>query len=302
MLGVAAVAVMGLSSAVLTGCGGGGNVLGGGPIVNGTFTGTSANLGGGRTGTFQLESRTDNTVSGTLTVVAPADLKGKISAAAVVLPTGIYNFSGTRNGNSFNASGQFNGTPTFNFTISGTLSTTANAGAWTITGSVNGEPFEFTGSVNVTPGGGGGNGSFTVSNNGSNANTGTLSANTAVGQFFNIAGERSLTSIFTQVISATNVRILTATLLKSGALAVNDSVNLANDGAALYTEGAPINKSWTAKAGTVRITAISGSNVTVQLSSVVFEPSPATPGLTNTATGEFTVNGSGTITLAAPPS
>ena len=237
MLGVAAIAALGLSSAVLTGCSGG-NVLGGNnPIVNGNFTGAAANLGAGRTGTFALQSRSDNTVEGTVTVVAPAALIGRISAAAVSLPPGVYPFQGTRTGNSFTGSGRYTGTPAFDFTVGGTLSTTANAGSWSISGSVNGEPFEFLGAINVTTGGGGGGGggnaAFTFSNSGSNANTSALNSIANVGVSFIVAGEHFISATFTQATGATDLRNLSVSLDKSSAFAVGDSFTV-NDGGVSY--------------------------------------------------------------------
>lgn len=300
---------LGLAAVGLTGCSGGSNVLGGGnPVVNGTFTGSSANLGAGRTGTFELTSRTDNTVEGTLTVVAPPTLQGRISAAAVILPAGLYNFSGTRNGSSFSANGHFNGTPAFDFTIGGTLSTTANAGNWSITGSVNGEPFEFTGSVNVTTGGGGGgggNGTFTFSANSSNANTGSFSSIANVGTSVTAGANRLLSGTFTVATSATNLRVISVALTKTSAFAAGDTFNLsdndspnAGNGAVIYGEGAPTNKAWISHAGTAKITAISGTKVTIQVTNAAMQPSTlAGPGQTNLATGNFTLNGGGAVTV-----
>ncbi len=304
MLGMAAVAAtLGLSSVVLTGCSGGGNVLGGGgPVVNGNFVGVAANLGAGRTGTFALESRSDNTMEGTVTVVAPAAPLARISAAAVSLPPGVYPFQGTRNGNSFTGSGRYTGTPAFDFTVGGTLSTTANAGSWTISGSVNGEPFEFLGAINVTTGGGGGGGgnaSFTFSNSGSNANTGSFSSAADVGTSYVVAGERFLNASFTDVTNPASPRIISITVTKSSAFVVGDTFGQAGRSVG-YSEGAPPSKLWNSRGGTAKITAINGTNYTIELTNVAMEPTGfGLPGQVNNASGNFTINGSGTVVITA---
>lgn len=309
----AAWAAMCVVPALIGGCSGTTNGVGGfgNPTQTGTFTGASANLGAGRAGTFALSTFSNNTVTGTLTVTAPAALvkKSTTSNALVTLPTGVYNFSGTRTANSFTGTGTIPGTNN-SFTVSGTLSTTATAGGFTITGSLNGEPFEFNGTIAVSAGGGGGggggnNGSFTFSGNNSNANAAAFSAIAGGGTLININNERLLSATFASATSPTNLRNVTITVTKSSALAADDTFTLTDDedpnagqSVVIYGEGAPTNKAWISKSGQVKITAINGGTYTLQLINARLEPAAiAGPGQTNQATGEFTLNGSGTATI-----
>lgn len=308
----AAIAVACVMPGILAGCNGGN----GGftpPTQNGTFTGASANLGANRSGAFSLQSFTDNSVQGTLTVTATAAAvkKSTTSNGLVTLPTGTYNFTGTRSGNTFTGTGTIPGTSqTFN--ITGTLSTTSTAGAFTISGSLGGEAFSFGGTITVTTGGGGGGGNntFTFTNSGSNANTASLTSIANVGTKLQIPGTNSilLSGTFTQATSATNVRIVTISVVKnSTTFSVGDTFTLSDDegnstsgtGTVLYTEGAPISKSWISHSGTVKVTAVSGNQVTLEIVSAAMEPSAISgPGQTNQATGQFTLKGSGTATYS----
>jgi hypothetical protein len=230
----------------------------------------------------------------------------------VSLPAGTYNFQGTRNGNSFTGNGSFAGPPAFNFTVSGTLSTSATAGSWQISGTIGGEQFTYTGAINVTTGGGGGggggNGSFAFSANSSNATTSALNGNVGVGTRTTLGGVTVLSATFASATSPTNLRNLTINLFKTGTFAVGDEFSLNDDndsgvggGTVLYGEGAPTNKAWISQSGTAKITALSGNNVTIQLVNARMQTAPiAGPGQTNQATGLFTLNGSGTVTIATP--
>ncbi len=300
----AALAAVCVIPALVAGCSGGNgtNPFGGGGVVqNGTFSGASANLGANRTGTFALKTFSDNTISGTLVVTTPPALRksSATSNALVTLPIGAYHFTGTRTGNSFTGTGTIPGTSSI-FTISGSLSTSASAGNFSFTGNINGEPFDFTGTINVTTGGGtgGGNDTFTFSNGGSNANTGSFSSIAAVGAVLNFNGTRLLQGSFPAATNATNLRVVSYTLGKTSAFAAGDTFTVSDDndvtsgfGVVLYAEGAPATKSWVSHSGTAEITAISGTKVTVKLTNVLMQPAPASPLQPNQATGSFTLSG-----------
>ncbi|HEX8550335.1 MAG TPA: hypothetical protein VF681_02140 [Abditibacteriaceae bacterium] len=146
-----------LSSIMIAGCGGGnGSSLnlpgagggGGNATLTGTQNGTSQNLGAGRAGLFQLQTFSDNSVKGTLTVNNTAAQK---APRAVALPTGTYSFSGTISGNTFTGAGRFTGTPAFDFTVNGTLATATTNGSWTIAGTVNGQAFSYSSTFSDKP-------------------------------------------------------------------------------------------------------------------------------------------------------
>jgi hypothetical protein len=294
--------------ALLQGCGGGGS---GSATMTGTFTGTAPNLGANRAGTLTLTTYSSDRVTGSLNVT---DVPVAVGPRAVTLPTGAYNFEGnlTGNGSTFSATGTSTGITPVNFTITGTLSTTTTTGSFTIAGTFNNEQFSFNGSINVrvtpTPTGTptSGNSGFTFSSvQNSNANTAALNNTVNVGSILNIPTNNNflLSASFTATISATDVRVLSITVVKTGSFAVGDTFTLddtssinGGSGTVLYTEGAPVNKTWISHSGTAKITAISGSNVSLELISAHMEPSTVdTPGQTNNATGQFTLNGSGTV-------
>ena len=296
--------------ALVTGCNGGsaGNPFGG-VTQNGTYSGSSTNLGGGRTGNLTLRTFSDNTINGTLVVSGGQQglvRSSTVGNALVILPVGTYSFTGTRTGNSFSGNGTIPGT-NHTFNINGTLSTSTTAGGFTITGTLNGEPFEFGGTIAVFTGGGGGgggtggNGSFNFSSNSSNANTGSFSALAGGGTNMFIGNNRVLSATFASASSPTNLRNLTITISKSGQFGVGDTFPLAEardpqvgQGVVIYGEGAPTNKAWISNGGQVKITAIDGNNYTLQLINATMEVAPfAGPGQTNQATGTFTLNGSG---------
>jgi hypothetical protein len=330
--------------ALVAGCNGGttgGNPFGN-PVPNGTFTGSATTAGANRAAIFTLNSFSNNTINGNITVTATAPLvaNAKVGKAAagkatagnttagkatagkatagkatagnttnslVVLPVGVYGFVGTRNGINFSGSGTFPGPPSINYTVSGTLSTTTNGGSWVLTGTVNGEPFTMSGGINALSGGGGGGGaigSFTFSSNASNVNTSTFIPDTAVGNFIRDGEERSLASFFT-VGTGANIRVINVAMIKNGPLAVNDTFLAAPPDpdspsvGGVYSEGSPVTKLWGPTSGSVRITAINGNKVTVQLTNLGYEPAPL-PGLNNQATGTFAISGSGTVTLGSP--
>ena len=322
----AVVATLGVGPAILQGCSGSSNVLGPGvPTVNGNFTGAAANLGGGRTGNLQLQTFTDNSVEGTLTVTAPVQLLGKVKGPSanhaghggtpghvhppVSLPVGVYNITGTRSGTSVTGQAVYQGTPAATYDFTATLSTSSTAGTWSINGTLNGEPFTLNGAINVnvtptgTNPGGGGNNSFALSSNSSNATASALNTPIAVSQVLITPGtnNRLLSATFAVATSATNLRNLSISILKSSGFAVGDTFTVGDTGpgsaVVLYGEGVPTNKAWQATSGTVRITAINGNNVTLKVESAVMAPTAlAGPGQTNQATWQFTLNGSATVT------
>lgn len=296
--------------ALVTGCNG---TTGGGPFggvtQNGTYNGTSANLGANRTGTLLLRTFSNNTINGTLTVTATALVRNATSGnALVVLPAGGYNFTGTRTGNSFTGTGTIPGT-NHTFNINGTLSTSTTTGGFTITGTLNGEAFEFGGSIAVFTGGGGGggggNGSFAFTGNTGNANAASFSALAGTGTSIIVGGNRLLSATFASATSATNLRNITINVTSSSQFGVGDTFPLAEaedpavgQGVVIYGEGVPTNKAWVSNGGQVKITAIEGNVYTLQLINATMEVAPlAGPGQTNQATGTFTLNGSGNATI-----
>jgi len=298
---------------LLAGCGGsnnGGLLSAGGSTQNGTFSGTATNLGQGRTGTFALRTQTDNTVNGTLVIAnAAAD---RIAPRAATVPSGTYNFSGTRNGSSFTATGTSSTTPSFNYTVNGTVASSTTAGSFTFAGNINGEPFSIGGSVNIVVsggGGGGGTGSGTFSATfagGSNANKSAFSPIASTGIFTSATGFRQFLASFTATAGSgtgTIARSIAITMVKDSAFAVGDTLilddqNQALTGEVIYTEvdASGGSKVWISDGGTAKITAINGKVLTLQVTGAQMNPGPSGPGFPNGATGSFTLSGNGTIT------
>jgi len=304
-------------AALLTGCGGSNNggLLGlnsGGSTQNGSFSGTATNLGAGRTGTFTLRTRTDNTLNGSL--VVGNSVRNRITPRAATVPNGTYSFSGTRSGNSFTAMGTSTGTPSFNYTVTGTIASSTNAGSFTFAGNINGEPFSVGGGINVVgggTGGGTGSGAFTAtfSNNSSNAIVSSFTTVASVGVFTHAGDLRTILGTFTAV-AGTTPRTIGITLTKqTGAVfAVNDVFRLDDQdpnitGEVAYTESNTSGalKLWISNGGTVKITAISGKTLTVLVTGATMVPAPdgGGPGFVNGANGNFTLGGSGSLTSDA---
>lgn len=308
---VAALAALCAVPALVAGCNGGnGGLIGGGGVQQtGTFAGTGT-LGAGRAGTFSLKTFNNNTVNGSVNVTAVAPVvvnKGTSTLPVVVLPTGLYSFTGTINGSTFTGSGTIpNSTSTFN--INGTLSTSTTAGSFTLAGTLNGETFSFNGTITTTTGGGGGGGTgdanFTFSSNSSNANTATFSSIAGAGTSLLLPGQSVflLSGSFASATNATNLRTVTVTLVDSS-FAEGDTFTLSDEdtpgngnATVVYTEGAPANKAWISHSGQIKITAKDGNKLTLQVTQAHMEPSDlAGPGQTNQATGEFDLSGTGKL-------
>jgi hypothetical protein len=227
----AAIAALCVVPALIAGCNGGNGGFNP-PTQNGTFTGASANLGVNRSGNLTIRSFSDNTINGTLDVdvTVPLVKNATSSNGLVALPIGQYNFTGTRTATTFTATGTIPGTNS-TFHLNGTLSTSATAGSFTISGTLNGEAFNFTGAINAQSGGdGSGNNTFTFSANGSNANTTTLNStsNSGTTLLLPVGNVFLLNGTFSNVASSANTRVVTIFLVRSS-FAVGDTFTLSED-------------------------------------------------------------------------
>jgi hypothetical protein len=214
--------------------------------------------------------------------------------------------TGTRTGNSFTATGQFPGTPPAGFTISGTLPTNSTNSVWTVSGSLNGQPYSIEGLLHITGSPNTGNANFSFSNlQNSNANTSSLRNTVSWGQNSPL-GTSFFNARFSAGPESGTVRTLIVTLSKPTAIAVGDTFPVSETTSTtplaaqvFYMEGAPTSKSWGWQSGTVKVTAISGDLVTLQLINVRMQASQfARPGVPNAGTGTFTINGTGSVLAA----
>jgi hypothetical protein len=282
---------------LLSGCGGGN---GGGPQVpssTGTFLSTDP-LSPTRSGTIILQTFSDNSLVGKLTVSA---IVAAIGPRAVDLPVGTYNFTGTRTGNTFTATGHFNGTPAFDFTITGTLTATGSVGTYQISGTINGEAFTFSGALQS----GGFVATFSDAT-GANANLTRFFVEQAAGQFAKEIGGSRRTLQIEAPADTTSKRIILISTFKEGAFKVGDTFNLNkfSEGSivvyrSLITGSSTDQGAWTSHDGELRIDAINGNKVTVSIINARMEGDRPEGGF---GTGEFFLNAAGVVDLDFPMS
>ncbi len=206
------------------------------------------------------------------------------SALFAVLP-----LSGLLIGCGSGSGGLINATPTPRPTVTGTPGATITPQATTTP-----VPTATSGNHNTF--------NAVFSANSSNASTAPFNPSVSNGVFSVVGNIRTLSGSYIQVVGV-SPRTISITVTKPSPLAVNDSfsVNASSDQTAAvgYSEGAgSTTKAFSGVSGTVKITAISGRNVSVTLSNVVMNVADGN-GLPNTATGSFTLGGNGVITAQA---
>lgn len=300
----------------LSGCNGGGSSSGQVPttVYEGSALGFAGNTP--RAGEVVIRSFSNNTVDGTLIVTLTAG-SATGNQAGGVLPPGSYEFTGTVAGNSFTGQGRFLGSPSFTFTVNGAVPTTTDMGIATLSGSNSSGAFSVDLRYFQTTGAVGLNGNFTFSNV-QNSNATTTPLNNTVNNGFGptpIAGPVRLTgsfNAFNTTVSATSPRTLFVYLRNSRTYQVGDTLPIIPgadstpgtppSAEVFYSEGSPANKVWNPVSGSVKVTAIQGQKVTLQLINVSLEPSgEAGPNTPNQGTGTFTINGSGSVIVDKYP-
>lgn len=298
----------------LSGCNGGSN----GPsglVPTAIYEGGFLFAGTSRAGEVVLRRFSNNTIDGTL-IVTQWSGTSTISPAPGA-PPGSYEFTGTVAGNSFTGQGRFLGSPTFNFTITGQLPAEGTLGQATLTGSTSAGAVavDFSYHQSTTPAGQNSIFTFTGVQN-SNVTTAPLNNTISIGSgppptpdAFRI---HSSFSAFNAALDSAAARTLTVLLTNSRVYRVGDTIPVLpgigptteNPAVAqiFYSEGAPANKVWYGTGGTVKIIAISGQKVTMQLIGAKMQPNPTAGfGDPNQGTGSFILNGTGTIIVAKYP-
>lgn len=317
-------------AALLPGCsGGGGGGFNSSPTSTPSPTATPTqsapltapvNFGNGQTGTLTLRTQGTN-VTGTLAVNSAVATAAGRSAQAFTfsIPADTYSVSGTFTPpRGFSVTGNFPA-PLNGFSISGTIPTTSetgsytiNAGGQTVTGTYPkiGGPIPTSTPIGTplptsTPIGVGGSFNLTVANGaGSNYGLTKFQANTASGTKAVSGAAQTILIAGVANVGTTSARSISITLSKPSAIQVNDTFSLIVDPFKPYasvstggliggqggTWGVLGGISGTAS-GSIKVTALSSSQVSVSLTNVKL---PADPGA---AKGTITLNGTATAKL-----
>ncbi|HEY0074508.1 MAG TPA: hypothetical protein VGB77_10425 [Abditibacteriaceae bacterium] len=220
------------------------------------------------------------------------------------LPLGTYQISATVTGNNFSGQGRYLGSPAFNLTVNGVFPTDSTVGVVVITGSTTQGAFNYNLIFETSTGPLSQDGSFSFSNlQNSNVTTATL-ANTVNASLAKPPLRYEIAATFNAPPSSPLARALVITLNKNTPFVVGDELPIQIfDGTHIdrafvfYSENNPATKQWFSASGSIKVIAISGKKVTLQLVNVRMQPQQQIGNQPNLGTGQFTLNGSGSVII-----
>jgi hypothetical protein len=291
--GTASLAALGLLSILLAGCGGDQPVS---PYA-GRYRGTGA-LDSGKPGTLDFTVNLDNSADGTLTAGNPTNANPSLFVfdvntfgvrGSVNKLTGDYSRSGTVAGQG-------------PFTVFGVLPAANASTAYTVT--AGGQTF--TGTLTRFGSTGGGTGStsrrltIAISNaNGFNGQAAAVTLPQITGTVTTVGGVTTFTAVYgTSTAGLTRRLEITATTTAAFAAGTQIPLSSTGSGSLVYTEivsdGATQTalRQWAALNGSLAVETVTGSSVTFRLVNASMRVDPV-GGQTNSATGTFTLNGTG---------